>query len=51
VKESLGLAEVVPVLRDFLMPPALALVAGEPFARVWPAGGSWQMAEDPAPGV
>lgn len=45
VKESLSLADVVPVLRAFLMPPALALVAGQPFAQVWPAGGPWQEAE------
>ncbi len=45
VKEQRNLADVVPLLQDFLMPPTLALVAGEPFAQVWPAGGPWQVAE------
>jgi predicted nucleotidyltransferase component of viral defense system len=46
VKESLSLADVVPVLRDFLMPPAAALVADVPFAQFWPAGGPWRLAEN-----
>ena len=45
VKESIDLAEVIPVLQDFLMPPAQALVAGQPFAQSWPAGGPWQSQE------
>ena len=44
-KNSLSLADVVPLLQDFLMPPTLALGAGEPFAQTWPAGGPWQVAE------
>ena len=44
-QERLSLADVVPLLHDFLMPPTLALGAGEPFAQTWPAGGPWQMAE------
>lgn len=47
VKESLSLADVVPVLSDFLLPPAAALVAAAPFGQLWPAGGPWQAAEKP----
>jgi predicted nucleotidyltransferase component of viral defense system len=39
--EGAGLAEVVVVLHDFLMPPVQALAAREPFERKWPAGGPW----------
>jgi predicted nucleotidyltransferase component of viral defense system len=46
-KESLSLADVVPALHDFLMPPTLALVAATPFAQAWPAGGPWQVVEEP----
>lgn len=42
IDEHMTLAEVVPLLQDFLMPPAQALVAGHPFAQSWPAGGPWQ---------
>jgi len=36
-----GLPGVVGVVRTFVLPPAAALAAGEPFARVWTAGGPW----------
>ena len=42
IDEHMTLAEVVPLLQDFLMPPAQALVAGQPFSQSWPAGGPWQ---------
>jgi predicted nucleotidyltransferase component of viral defense system len=46
-EESLSLADVIPVLQDFLLPPAAALVAVAPFAQFWPAGGPWPAAEKP----
>jgi hypothetical protein len=36
-----SLAEVTAVVRDFLMPAAQAIAAGEPFDRIWRAGGPW----------
>ncbi len=48
VKESITLTEVVQILRDFLLPPAQALVAGQPFERSWPAGGPWQSQDAPS---
>ncbi len=33
-----SLAKVVDVLRELLMPPVQALVAGEPFEKTWAAG-------------
>jgi predicted nucleotidyltransferase component of viral defense system len=45
VQEQVSLADVVPLLHGFLLPPTLALVAGEAFAQTWPAGGPWQMVE------
>ncbi len=39
--ERVGLEEVVAVLRAFLMPPAQAVVGGEPFAAYWPTAGPW----------
>ncbi|MCK6474523.1 MAG: nucleotidyl transferase AbiEii/AbiGii toxin family protein [Planctomycetes bacterium] len=38
---GLQLADALAVARDFLMPPADALVQGTPFDMSWPAGGSW----------
>ncbi len=48
VKESITLTEVVQILRDFLLPPAQALVAGQPFEQSWPAGGPWQNQDAPS---
>jgi predicted nucleotidyltransferase component of viral defense system len=47
-KSKLDVAEadlerIAAVLRDFLMPPTAALIAGRPFALVWPVGGPWQL--------
>lgn len=42
VKENIKLVDVLPVLCDFLLPPAQALLAGQPFSQFWPAGGPWQ---------
>ncbi len=39
--ENVGLERVTAVLRDFLMPPATALVKGEPFEKTWPVSGPW----------
>ncbi|MBI1892780.1 MAG: nucleotidyl transferase AbiEii/AbiGii toxin family protein [Candidatus Rokubacteria bacterium] len=36
------LGDVVTLLRAFLMPPALAVGAGKPFNKRWPAGGPWR---------
>ena len=33
--EALTLEQVVPDLRDFLMPPLSALASGQGFSRVW----------------
>jgi hypothetical protein len=48
VEASINLAEVIPLLRDFLMLPAQAQVAGQPFEQSWPAGGPWQKQDAPA---
>ncbi len=40
------LAEVVGLLRDFLMPPTEAAAGGRPFRLFWPAGGPWQTPPD-----
>jgi hypothetical protein len=48
VKEPVGLADVIPMLYDFLMPPAQALVAEQPFSQSWPAGGPWQNQDAPS---
>jgi Nucleotidyl transferase AbiEii toxin, Type IV TA system len=37
------LAEVVPLLAQFLLPIARACAAGESFDRRWPPGGPWTM--------
>lgn len=42
LEDTMSLADVVPVLYDFLMPPVQVLVAGQPFIQSWPAGGPWQ---------
>lgn len=49
VKEPIGLADVMPVLRDFLMPPVQAMAAEQPFSQSWPAGGPWQDQDASAP--
>jgi predicted nucleotidyltransferase component of viral defense system len=36
------LDQVVGVLREFLMPPSKAMIAGRPFRCAWPAAGPWQ---------
>jgi predicted nucleotidyltransferase component of viral defense system len=36
------LGDVVTLLRAFLLPPSLALGAGKPFSKRWPAGGPWR---------
>lgn len=36
------LGDVVTLLRAFLMPPTIALGAGKPFSKRWPAGGPWR---------
>lgn len=40
------LAKVVAELHDFLMPPARAMAAGEPFERNWLAGGPWSAVDN-----
>lgn len=40
------LAEIVTLLRDFLMPPTEAAAGGRPFRSFWPAGGPWQTPPD-----
>ena len=42
LEDTISLADVVPALYNFLLPPARALVAGQPFEQSWPAGGPWQ---------
>ncbi|MBO1349047.1 MAG: nucleotidyl transferase AbiEii/AbiGii toxin family protein [Hormoscilla sp. GUM202] len=37
----LTLSEVVAILRNFIMPPALAAARGESFNQVWTPGGTW----------
>lgn len=39
---SKSLGDVVGFLRDFLMPPSVAVAAGKPFEMGWSAGGPWQ---------
>jgi hypothetical protein len=36
------LTDVINLLRDFLMPPTVAVATGKPFKMRWPAGGPWQ---------
>lgn len=36
------LTDVINLLRDFLMPPTVAIVTGRPFKMRWLAGGPWQ---------
>lgn len=36
------LTDVINLLRDFLMPPTVAVATGRPFKVRWPAGGPWQ---------
>ena len=36
------LTDITNLLRDFLMPPTVAVAAGKPFKMRWPAGGPWQ---------
>ncbi len=38
------LADAVALIRDFLLQPARAVLAGEPFPLVWRAGGPWERA-------
>jgi hypothetical protein len=40
-----ALTDVVALLRDFLMPPIVAVATGKPFKMHWPAGGPWQPRE------
>jgi hypothetical protein len=40
--ETGTLADIVAVIRDFLMPPVLAAASGAVFDRTWPAGGPWR---------
>ena len=39
---GLTLAQVAAVLREFLMPPTLAVAGGQPFTKVWLNGGPWE---------
>ena len=39
-----SLADTVPLLRRFLLPPLAALAAAHPFPRMWRPGGPWQEA-------
>jgi len=39
--QGLALAQVLPQLEAFLIPPTLAVAKGETFASHWPAGGPW----------
>jgi hypothetical protein len=32
-------------IREFMMPPLIALYAGESFERIWPPGGPWRSQE------
>lgn len=36
------LTEIMPLIRDFVIPPATALRRGDPFEATWPPGGTWQ---------
>jgi hypothetical protein len=40
-----GLPETVEVIRDFMMPPVLALSGGKPFRADWVPGGPWMSME------
>lgn len=40
--EEHKLGEVIALLRDFLIPLAVTVAAGQPFGSFWPAGGPWQ---------
>jgi hypothetical protein len=42
-----NLDEVITFLRNFLMPPSLAMAAGKPFNMHWLAGGPWHPVTDP----
>jgi hypothetical protein len=39
------LSEIVNVLKDFLMPPTLAVAKGETFDKIWRQSGLWQNPE------
>lgn len=41
-EEKAPFADVVKVVRDFLMPPTEVLVSGKVFNMRWPQGGSWR---------
>ena len=41
-EEKAPVADVVKVVRDFLMPPTEVLVSGKVFNMRWPQGGSWR---------
>ena len=41
---TLELPAVLVLLRDFLLPPAAAALAGRPFESEWPPGGPWRPA-------
>jgi hypothetical protein len=42
-----GLEEVCAFLNGFLMPPTLALAAGEEWTKDWPPGGPWRIVKTP----
>jgi predicted nucleotidyltransferase component of viral defense system len=46
---SIGLQEIMMVLRDFLMPPSRSVAAGGLLEMVWPNSGPWQTAGDDSP--
>jgi len=50
VRDRAGLAEVVSVLNDFLMPPSAALNVGQPFEMVWDDGRRWHATIEGPPG-
>jgi len=41
-EERLTLADSIEMIRNLVMPPTLALVAGETFDRTWQPGGPWR---------
>ena len=41
-REQIELADVAPLLRRFLLPPAKAVAAGQSYAHHWQPGGPWQ---------
>ena len=49
VQDRVGLAEVVLVLHDFLMPPTAAVSNGDPFEMVWEDGRHWQAIREGRP--